>query len=111
MKLLRVIVGCTLLLLAASPSYALGCFTCNDFVINQCDSTPNSGTRCLFHPDYCETKSAPLCSGLVDETPSAILADWQVASIEVSHPAQGTKTVTSPAAVASADTTQSPVQK
>jgi hypothetical protein len=104
MKLLRLSLGCTLLLLAAFPSFALSCKTCDDFVINQCNLTPGSGTRCLFHIDYCETVSSSFCVNLADNrSPSPILADWSVASIEISRP-DGTKVVTAPVALAKART-------
>jgi hypothetical protein len=87
MKLLRISLVCTLLLLAATPSFALGCTTCVDGDPYGCDSTPGSGTRCLFHIDYCENRSAS-CNGLAEQTADVpTLADWTVASIEVSRPA------------------------
>jgi hypothetical protein len=106
MRLLRLVLACSLLLLAASPSFALGCFTCNPDQVNVCDSTPDSGTRCRFHIDYCETITAPFCTGRSAESQTAVLADWTVASIEISRPAYGTKVVTAPAAVASVRTPQ-----
>ena len=108
MKLLRLILACTMLLLAASPSYALACFTCDDFEPMQCNATPDSGTRCRWHVDYCETISAPFCSGVSENAASTMLADWQVASVEIDRPAQGTRVVTTPSAVADAGTTPQP---
>ena len=111
MKLLRFTLVCSLLLLASSPLFALPCSSCTAPDPPYCESTPGSGTRCLFHIDWCETRSAPLCNGLAHESAPAILAEWTVASIEISRPAEGTKAVTSPAAVAQADVAQSAPQK
>jgi len=41
----------------------------------------------------------------------AMLAEWTVASIEISRPAKGTKVVTAPTAVAKADVAHSAPQK
>src|SRR5690349_2895892 len=86
MKLLRISAVCTLLLLAATPSFALPCFTCSDIDVFGCDSTPGSGTRCRFHIDYCETITAPNCTGFTDQAETPTLADWSVASVEITRP-------------------------
>jgi len=110
MKLLRVTLVCSLLLLAAAPTYAIGCKGC---VGNPafCVSTPDSGTRCTFAPRTCDEFQAT-CSGFTDQAAApAMLAEWTVASIEISRPAEGTKVVTSPAAVTDAGLSPSALQK
>jgi hypothetical protein len=98
MKLSRVILVCTMLLFAAYPSFAAPpCSSCFDG--EPCTSDPNSGLRCKFTNGVCNTIGS-FCIGFVDTT---MLAEWSVASIEISQPAQGTKVVTAPAVVASAD--------
>lgn len=92
---LRVILVCTLLLLAASPSFALPlCAHCNEW--NECESSPGDYERCRYdiygncYTDYgrCSIPSAA----------STVAADWTVASIEISRPAADCATVTAPAA-------------
>jgi|SRR5688572_18421336 len=110
MKLLRITLVCSLLLLAAAPTYALPCKGCigTDPI---CVSNPNSGTRCFFAPDTCEEFSAA-CSGFTDQAAApAMLAEWTVASIEISRPSDGTKVVTSPAAVVEANVARDTIQK
>lgn len=112
MKLIRLTLACSLLLLAAVPSFAIGCRSCDGEVYPYCVSTPNSKTRCNIGPDYCFTESAPFCTNFSEQaTAPAVLAEWTVASIEISRPAEGTKVVTSPAAVAEARVSTDAVQK
>jgi len=112
MKLARFTLVCSLLLLVAIPSYAVPCSTCID---RQCVDTPGSHTRCRPIIDEfpnCETVSAPSCTGFTDAAATpAMLAEWIVASIEISHPAEGTKVVTTPAAVAQATVSSATLQK
>ena len=111
MKLLRFTLACSLLLLAASPSFALACKSCDGVEPTYCISTPDSGTRCQFSPRLCITIQRVL-HRLHGVTPApAVLAEWTVASIEVSRPAEGTKVVTSPTAVAEAGVSPSAAQK
>ncbi len=110
MKLTRVILACTLLLLASFPLFALPtCKACD--VNNRCVGSPNSGEKCVFVAGICDT--AP--TNCVSLAPDPVLADWTVASVEVSCPAPDSKTVTAPAGVAvgaeDAGTTQSAEQK
>jgi len=92
---LRVILVCTLLLLAASPSFALPlCAHCNEW--NMCESSSGDIERCFDGPGYSFT-TADRCS--IPSAASTVLTDYQVASIEISHPAQDCATVTAPAAV------------
>jgi hypothetical protein len=111
MKLLRLSLVCSLLLLAATPSFAIACKSCDAPEPPYCVSTPDSGTRCHYRQEICTTVSAPFCTGFTEHSAPAMLAEWTVASIEVSRPAEGTKVVTSPAAVAEADVSQSAAQK
>lgn len=110
MKLLRFALACSLLLLLASPSFALACKSCDGIEPPYCISTPDSGTRCQISPRLCITVSAT-CSGFTEESAPAMLAEWTVVSIEVSRPAEGTNVVTSPTAVARADVSPSTAQK
>ncbi len=113
MKLTRLTLVCSLLLLAAVPSYAIGCRSCDGDVYPYCISTPDSGTRCEIGVDYCFTRDAPFCTNFTEQAaaPPAVLAEWTVASIEINRPAEGTKVVTSPAAVADARISTDTVQK
>jgi hypothetical protein len=111
MKLLRLTLVCSLLLLAASPSYAIACFSCTAPDPPYCESTPDSGTRCRFGIDTCETISAPSCTGFTEHSAPAMLAEWTVASIDIRRPTEGTKVVTTPAAVAEVGVSQSALQK
>ncbi len=108
MKLTRVILACTLLLLFSLPSFAAPpCKSCVEEGVGPCDFDPNSGLRCRTTGGSCETYGA-YCINLMDST---VLTEWNVASIEVTCPAEGTKTVTTPAVVASAETPQLVLQK
>jgi hypothetical protein len=103
MKLIRLTLACTLLLLAAAPSFALPCTSCTGLEYPYCEPSPGSGTRCLFSIDSCIIRDAPWCSPFTDQTAApAMIAEWTVASIEINRPGEGTKVVTSPAAVADA---------
>jgi len=93
---LRVILVCTLLLLAASPSFALPlCAHCNEW--NECESASGDIERCRYDLwGNCYTDFG-LCSRPL--APSTVLADYKVASIEISRPAQDCVTATAPATV------------
>lgn len=111
MKLLRFTLVCSLLLLAAAPTYAIGCRSCDGDVYPYCISTPDSGTRCQIGVDYCFTQPSSFCTGFAPETEAApALAEWTVASIEVTRPADGTQVVTPQTAVAAADLSHSAPQ-
>ena len=92
---LRVILVCTLLLLAASPSFSLPlCKECN--AQNPCEAIPGSIERCrILTGGICDT--FPGSCSMPRET--TVLSDWTVASIEISRPALDSVTVTAPAAV------------
>jgi hypothetical protein len=101
MKLARLSLVCTLLVLVASPLFALPCQSCTAPVYPYCEDSPESGTRCSIGVDWCVEVSRPNCSPFAPGgPPPAMLAEWTVASIEISRPGQDTKVVTSPAAVA-----------
>lgn len=108
MKLLRISLVCSLLLLAATPSFALPCEACTAPEYPYCEDSPGSGKRCIIDLDTCRerTPSNP-CSPLprADANIPTVLAEWTVASIEVTRPSEGTKVTTSPAATADASTT------
>lgn len=111
MKLLRFTLVCSLLLLSVTPSYALVCKSCTAPEYPYCEPTPNSGTRCVDSYRLCEEWTAPNCTGFTEESAPAMLAEWTVASIEISRPAEGTKVVTTPAAVADAGLARDAAQK
>lgn len=99
---LRVILICTLLLLAASPSFALPlCGHCNEW--NMCESAPGDFERCKYDLQGNCITTWERCSPPFQGT---VLTDWQVVSIEISRPALASVTVTAPAAVAEVPTTQ-----
>jgi hypothetical protein len=94
---LRVILVCTLLLLAAAPSFALPqCQECN-YEWNSCDDVSGAFQRCKYDSSGHCYLSTDRCSPTL--TQSTVLTDWKVASIETSCPAQDAVTVATPAAV------------
>jgi hypothetical protein len=96
---LRVILVCTLLLLAASPSFALPlCQECNQ-ITHECDDVSGAIERCRYDTlGNCYIDHFARCSPTL--TQSTVLADWKVASIETSCSASDSVTVTAPAAAA-----------
>ncbi|HYI11560.1 MAG TPA: hypothetical protein VEK57_21060 [Thermoanaerobaculia bacterium] len=106
MKLTRLILICTLLLLASFPAFALP--QCGECVSNECVYSPYSGTPCRYNSAGCCEIYFSNCSSLA---PEPVLADWTVASIEVSRPALDTEIVTTPADVDEVHTTESTEQK
>ncbi len=97
---LRVILVCTLLLLAASPSFALPlCQECNGFT-NECEDVSGAFERCRYDTlGNCYLDPFSRCSPTL--TQSTVLTDWKVASIETtSCPALDSVTVAAPAAAA-----------
>jgi hypothetical protein len=100
MKLYRVILVCTLLLLAVSPSFAAPtCTECLD--VSTCINAPGQASRCRFINGACETLITSFCVGR-SETP--VLADWKIASVEIRRTAPASrdlqKVVSTPAAIA-----------
>jgi hypothetical protein len=101
MKLTRLIVACTLLLLASVPLFALPtCKACD--TNNRCVGSPNSGDKCVFVNGLCDTAPA----ACVSFAPEPVLADWSVASIEISRPVLDSKVVTTPADTTEVCTTE-----
>ncbi len=110
MKLTRLILACTLLLLVSVPVFALP--PCGDCVNNVCIQGSYYGIVCYYTFGICETRFQQ-CSVFGREKP--VLTDWTVASIEVSRPgqsvevsrpAQETEVVTASADVDEACTTE-----
>ena len=95
MKLTRVILACTLLLLASFPVFALPtCKACD--TNNRCVGSPNSGDKCVWVDGLCDVVPTN-CVSLASDP---VLADWTVASIETSCTDPESKTVTTPADIA-----------
>lgn len=91
---LRVLAVCTLLLLAAVPSFALPlCAECTAW--NTCESLPGSIERCRYDSfGNCYT-TFERCS--VPREATSVLTDWKVESIEVSRPSIESIAVDAPA--------------
>ena len=86
MKLSRVILVCTLLLSAAVPTFAAPpCQFCLDEA-GPCVNDPN-GVRCRTISGVCQETSG-LCISAANRP---VLAQWQVASIEITRPDPATK--------------------
>ena len=82
MKLCRLILACTLLLLAAVPTFALPpCSYCEEEGVGPCLNDSGSGSHCRFSGGGCETVFGP-CIGFADRT---LLSEWNVASIEITR--------------------------
>ena len=111
MKTLRIALVCSLLLLVAVPSFAIPCRACTGNEYPYCEPNPDGGTRCSIGIDWCNTQPSSFCTGFTDQAAVAVLAEWTVASVEVSRPSDGTKVVTTPAAVADAGLAQAAPQK
>jgi hypothetical protein len=96
MKLTRLILVCTLLLLASSV-FALP--VCKECLNGQCVYTGDGIEVCFSTgPGMCDTKP-DRCSTFSPDDP--VMSDWTVASIEITRPAPAAKTVpTAPAAPA-----------
>lgn len=105
---LRVILVCTVLLLAAVPSFAAPlCEEC-DYWWNSCDPIPGALERCTYDENgFCYTYFG-YCWPPRQTT---VLAEWKVSSIEISRPALDSKTVTAPAALAEIRTPRATEQK
>ena len=102
---LRVLLVCTLLLLAAVPSFALPvCAECN-VMTNTCDELPGSIERCKFNwmTGLCFS-TTERCS--IPSAASTVLTDWQVASIEIERPATECVTATAPVPAPAPETTE-----
>ncbi|HYO79571.1 MAG TPA: hypothetical protein VE010_24105 [Thermoanaerobaculia bacterium] len=91
---MRAVLLCTLLLLAAVPSFAAPvCQECNQF--NECETMWSSYERCSYDEfGNCYTVPGRCITPFI--TP--VLADWSVAAIEISRPSDSI-TITAPAVV------------
>ena len=100
---LRVILVCTLLLLAASASFALPiCQECS-YEYNVCEDISGAFERCRYDTlGNCYLDPYARCSPTL--TQSTVLSDWKVTSIDISRPAQDCATITAPAAAAEVPT-------
>ncbi|HEX7808345.1 MAG TPA: hypothetical protein VF608_06470 [Thermoanaerobaculia bacterium] len=104
----RILLVCTLLLLAATPSFAAPqCEGC-DYWSGECYWSPYSGERCTYTETGCDTYPG-YCIGHSQQ--STVAAEWKVVSIEIDRPTLDSKTVTSPAMVAEVQTAQPAAQK
>lgn len=95
----RVLLVCTLLLLAAVPSFAnTNCREC-DPVTNRCYFSGDAVRRCIFDVSSGTCYLDPFL--YCNPTRSATVAsEWKVASIEVSRPSLDPIAVAAPAAAA-----------
>jgi hypothetical protein len=91
MKLTRIVLACTLLLLASFPVFALP--QCKECVNNVCMVVPGTFEYCKYVNGVC-TFSTDRCSVSRAEP---VLTDWTVASIEISRPALDSEIVTTSA--------------
>lgn len=107
---LRVILVCTLLLVAAVPSFAAPlCQECN-YWWNECEIVSGAFERCTYDQfGYCYTY--PGYCIIPSQNQATVLTDWKVSSIEISRPALDSKTVAAPAAVAEVRAPRSTEQK
>lgn len=103
----RVMLVCTLLLLAAVPTFAAPICEACDYWWNECVSDPYSGFRCRYTETGCEEYYG-YCIG---RSQAPVLTEWKVASIEISRPGMDSKSVTTPAMVAEVQTPQPIAQK
>jgi hypothetical protein len=92
----RVILVCTLLLLAAVPSFALPlCQDCNEF--NQCETVSGAFERCRYDAEgNCYLNPFERCS--IPSAATTVLTDWKVVTVEISRPGLDSITVTAPGA-------------
>src|SRR3954451_9815326 len=93
MKLCRLILACTLLLLAAVPTFALPtCTICeNEGAPGQCFNDPGSAFHCKFSGGNCFTVGTPAYVGFAG---GPLLKAWNVASIEITSPDPATHQLT-----------------
>lgn len=82
MKLTRLVLACTLLLLAASPLFAAP--QCGECINNICEYSPYSGLPCRYDSAGNCVEYFRFCTSRSADT---VAADWTIASVEVSRPA------------------------
>ncbi|HEX9986148.1 MAG TPA: hypothetical protein VGF69_23005 [Thermoanaerobaculia bacterium] len=102
----RLILVCTLLLLAAVPSFAnnTNCREC-DPVTNRCYYSGDATRRCLFDisSGTCYLDPFLYCNPTLTAT---VASEWKVTSVEISRPSSDAVTVTAPAAAAQPEATR-----
>jgi len=102
----RVLLICTLLLLAALPSFAAPpCQAC-DYWSNECVRDPNTGVRCRYTATGCEEYGG-YC---ISYSHTTVLAEWKVASVEITRPTLEPQTAPAPIQVAEVRTVPPPTE-
>lgn len=98
----RVILVCTLLLLAAVPSFAnVNCREC-DPETNRCYFSPDATRRCVFDVSSGTCYIDPFAYCAPTRT-ATVASEWKVAAIEISRPSLDSITVTAPGAAAQSE--------
>jgi hypothetical protein len=91
----RVILVCTLLLLAAVPTFALPlCAHCNEW--NMCESASGDFERCKYDLQGNCITTTERCS--IPSAASTVLAEYKVAAVEISRPSTECVTAAAPSA-------------
>lgn len=92
----RLILVCTLLLLAAVPSFALPqCAECTAW--NTCDPVPGAIERCKFDLSGSCYTTFERCS---PPRAATVATEWQVVAVDVTRPSTDSITVAAPAPAA-----------
>lgn len=108
MKLTRLILVCTLLLLASFPVFALP--QCEECVDNRCVYTGNSVEVCFVFDGMCDYDPFERCSPFTPDKP--VMADWTVTSIEITRTAPAAEAVpAAPSAPADVRAARTAVEK
>jgi hypothetical protein len=96
MMRVRVIFVCTLLLLAAVPSFAnINCRECDPYT-NRCYYSGDAVRRCVYDVHYGTCYLDPFAYCAPTRT-GTVASEWTVTSIEISRPSLDALTVTAPA--------------
>jgi hypothetical protein len=90
MKLTRVMLACTLLLLASVPAFALP--KCGECIMNVCVGSSESVQPCRHESGMCVYYNDNCTPHLTEP----VLAGWTVASVEITCPAVDTEVVSAP---------------
>jgi hypothetical protein len=105
----RLILVCTLLLLAAVPTFALPlCQEC-DYWFNSCETIPGAIERCRY--DWSTGTCYTTFERCSPPRTATVAAEWKVASIEMQRPSLDSITITAPAQVAAAEEQKPAAQK
>jgi hypothetical protein len=105
MKLVRLILACTLLLLVSLPVFALP--QCGECIENQCVPSSTSGLPCRYDGSGMCEYYIKNCTSRVEP----VLTDWTVASIEISCPAPEAEVATTLAEADAVPTIETVAQK